>query len=83
MLHLYMRYIDDIFLAPTGAQGAGILCVRLSVRPCVWDILQNKSENEFLKHSKESKGVLGQVSRQSSKQLCKQASKQAGRKAGR
>ena len=31
------------FLAPTGAQGEGMLCVR----PCVCDIIQNNIENEL------------------------------------
>ena len=31
-----------------------------SVRPCVWQIIQKNIENEFLKHSKESRRVLGQ-----------------------
>ena len=31
-----------------------------SVHPCVWQIIQKNIENEFLKHSKESRRVLGQ-----------------------
>ena len=58
---------------------------------CVWDILQNDSANEFYKHSKESRGVLGQVSRlasktapkTASKTACKQRGKQTGRQASR
>ena len=49
-----------LFLAPTGALEEGILCVHASVRPSSWHIIQKNIENEFLKHSKESRGVLGQ-----------------------
>ena len=38
-----MNYKPIQFLAPTGAQEEGILCIRPSVR----DILQNNTENEF------------------------------------
>ena len=45
-----------VFLAPTGAPDVKILYVC----PCVCDIMQKNIEKEFLKHSKESRGVLGQ-----------------------
>ena len=38
------------FLAPTRSPRRGYLvraCVRVCVCPCVWDILQNNSKNEF------------------------------------
>ena len=39
----FLMCIHFYFLAPTGALGEGILCVRASVR----DIIQNSSVNEF------------------------------------
>ena len=53
------------------------------VCPSVSDILQNNSENEFYKHSKESRGVFGQVSRQAGKQASRQASKQVSKEASK
>ena len=44
---------------------------------CVWDFMLGMTLKEFLKHFKESRGVLGQASRQSSKQAGKWASKLA------
>ena len=52
-----------LFLAPTGALEQGILCVRLSV----WYFPQKNTANEFLKHSKESRGLLGQAGKQAGK----------------
>ena len=40
-------------------------------------------ENEFLKHSNESRGVLGQAGKQASKQAGRQTERQAGRQAGK
>ena len=48
---------NNYFLAPTGALGEGISCVRACVRPGYYS---NNSENEFLQHSEEYRGVLGQ-----------------------
>ena len=42
-LDLLVTHGSRPFLAPTGAQGEGIL----SMSPCVCDILQDNSENEF------------------------------------
>ena len=42
-------------------------CVRACVRP----FLQKNTANEFLKHSKESRGVLGQAGKQAGKQVGK------------
>ena len=44
------------FLAPTGALEEAILSVRESVQ----DIMLRRGLREFLKHSKEFRGVLGQ-----------------------
>ena len=41
------------------------------------------SNNEFLQHSKESWGVLGQAGKQASKQAGKHAGKHAGKQAGK
>ena len=34
--------------------------VRVGVRACVWDIMLRRALKAYLKHSKESRGVLGQ-----------------------
>ena len=39
----------------------------MCVRVCVHDIIQKNIENEFKQHSKESRGVLGQASKQAGK----------------
>ena len=44
-----------------------------SVRPSVWHFPQKNTVNEFLKHSKESRGVLGQAAKQAAKQAGKEA----------
>ena len=49
---LYLK--NTLFLAPTGALEEGILYVRP-------DFPQKNTANEFLKHSKESRGVLGKA----------------------
>ena len=59
------------FLAPTGALEEGILCECV----CVQHFPQKNTANEFLKHSKESRGVLGQAGKQATKPASKQASK--------
>ena len=75
ILYQYRR-----FLAPTGALEEGIL----SVRACVCsDFPQKNTTNEFLKHSKESRGVLGQAGKQEGRQVGRQAGRQAGRQVGR
>ena len=48
-----------VFLAPIGDLEEGIL----SVCACISDIMLRMALKEFLKHSKESRGVLGQASR--------------------
>ena len=64
---------------------------------CVWGIMLRRALKEFLKHSKESRGVLGQEKAQEraqerelkrelkkeSKRESKQASKQANRQASK
>ena len=52
-----------IFLAPTGALEEAILYVHV----CVRHFPQKNTANEFLKHSKESRGVLGQAGKQAGK----------------
>ena len=66
-------------LAPTGALEEAILYGPLSVR----DIMLRRALKEFLKHYKESRGVLGQERAQASKQAGKQTGKQAGKQAGK
>ena len=63
-------------LAPTGALEEGILCVRVSVRVSVRHFPQKNTANESLEHSKESRGALGQVSKQAGNQASKHASRQ-------
>ena len=74
-------------MAPTGALEEAILyvrpCVRASVRPSVCPFPQKNTANEFLKHSKESRGVLGQASRQASRQVSRKANRKARRQASR
>ena len=48
--------IINLFLAPTGAQGEAMSCVRPCVRASVRDIIQKNIENELKQHSKESRG---------------------------
>ena len=67
----------NFFLAPTGALEEGILCVRVSVR----DIMLKRAPKEFLKHSKESRGVLGQERAQGSKRDLKRAQERAQERA--
>ena len=55
-----------------------ILCVRVCVRHSVWHFPQKNTENEFLKHSKESRGVLGQAGKQAG-----QASRELKRRSSR
>ena len=59
-----------VFLAPTGAQGEAMSCVRASVTLC---------KRTLKMSSKELKQASGQVSRQASKQASKQAGKQESR----
>ena len=66
-------------MAPTGALEEVMLSVRVSVR----HFPQNNTANEFLKHSKGSRGVLGQAGKQAGKQVGKQAGKQASKQASR
>ena len=54
-------------LAPTGALEEGILSLRASVRQSICDFMLRMALKEILKHSKESRGVLGQASRQAIK----------------
>ena len=62
--HFCCENVRIVFLAPTGDLEEGIL----SVCACISDIMLRMALKEFLKHSKESRDVLGQASRQSSKQ---------------
>ena len=61
------------FLALTGDQGDMMLCVCKCV--CVLDVMLRMALKEFLQHSKESRGVLGQAGKQARKQVSKYASK--------
>ncbi len=57
--------------------------VRVCVRPSVWHFHQKNIEKEFLKHSKESRGVLGQPAKQASRQAGRQAGRQASKQASK
>ena len=75
---LSLVFIYIYFWLRRGAQGEGMLCVRACVRACVCPCVRVSlsSNNEFKQHSKESRGALGQVSKQAGNQASKHASRQ-------
>ena len=46
-IRIFYLHLHNKFLAPTGAQGEAMSCVRACVRACVHDIIQKNIENEF------------------------------------
>ena len=70
-------------LAPTGALEEGILSLRASVRQSICDFMLRMALKEILKHSKESRGVLGKEARKQESQAGRQAGKQASNQARR
>ena len=68
-------YIQGLFGSDRSPRRGDL--VRACVRPCVLHFPQKNTANEFLKHSKESRGVLVQAGKQAGKQASNEASMQA------